>query len=408
MRQTGYRTVTDLNVTGKTVLLRVDYNVPFKPGSTEISDTGRIKASLPTVRHLLEQGSKIVICSHLGRPDGKVVEEMRMAPVVHGLSELLGVPVKLVNNCIGPTVHKAVDRLGPGEILVLENLRFHPGEESNDPEFASQLASLADVYVNDAFGSAHRAHASIEGVTRFLPSAAGFLMGRELDLLGRALHLPALPFAAILGGAKASDKIAALVNLARRVDLLIIGGGMAATFIKARGMEVGRSPVEEDRIGSVTDLIYTTQERGRKVLLPVDFVVADSFSADARHRVVDVTEIPRKWHIMDIGPRTIALFEEALKPCKTVIWNGPMGVFEWEPYSQGTRRVAEIVSSLDGATTLVGGGSTAEAIEGLGLGDKVTQVSTGGGASLEMLTGRVLPGVAALMYTKDPVSTVEV
>ena len=402
-----YKTVRDIDVANKTVLLRVDFNVPFKPGTTEISDTKRIRASLPTIRYLLEQGAKVVICAHLGRPGGKVVEEMRMAPVVRGLSDLLRAPVKLARDCIGPEAHNAVDSLALGEVLVLENLRFHPGEQANDPRFAAELASLADVFVNDAFGTAHRTHASIDAITKFLPSAAGFLMGRELELLGRAIHLPARPFGAILGGAKVSDKIAALANLARRIDVMVIGGGMAATFLKGQGIDVGASPIEEDRMGSAADIIRTTHERGRTLLLPVDLVVAKSFSSDAEHRTVDVSDIPPNWLIMDIGPRTIAQYEEALKSCKTVVWNGPMGVFEWEPFSRGTTRMAEIVTGLGDAMTLVGGGSTAEALDKLGLTEKATQVSTGGGASLEMLTGRVLPGIAALMSAKDTMPSAE-
>jgi phosphoglycerate kinase len=391
------KTVKDINVAGKTVLVRVDYNVPFQPGTTSISDDSRIKASLPTIQYLIEQKCKIVLCSHLGRPGGKVVEEMRLAPVSKRLSELLGMPVAQASDCVGPEVKKAVAALRPGGILMLENLRFHPEEEKNNPEFARALASLAEVYVNDAFGTAHRAHASTEGVTKHLPSVAGFLMARELEMLGLALGSPQRPFAAILGGAKVSDKLAVLENLAERVDVLVIGGGMAATFLKAKGMDVGDSLVEYDRVQFAAGLIESARDRELELLLPVDAIVADGFSATASYRTVDASGIRAGWRIMDIGPRTVGRFERSLRRCKTVVWNGPMGVFEWKPFAQGTARIASVLASLKDATTVVGGGSTAEAVESLGLADRMTHVSTGGGASLEFLEGKELPGVAALM-----------
>ncbi len=376
--------VRDLDVAGKTVLVRVDYNVPFHPGTTRISDDSRIRASLPTVRYLLDRGSRVVLCSHLGRPGGKTVEELRLAPVARRLGEILEAGVSHIHDCIGPDAESAVRELEPGQALVLENLRFHPGEEDNAPEFAGSLAKLADIYVNDAFGAAHRAHASTEGVARLLPSAAGLLMAREIEMLGRALEAPERPFTAIIGGAKVSDKIAVLENLSRTCDTLIIGGGMAATFLKARGLPVG-------------DSSRHSRERGNPcLLLPIDVVAADSFEEEADHVTIDVSEIPGGWRIMDVGPRSVAVFREALAGSKTVLWNGPMGVFEWAPFAAGTAGIANAVAALTDATTIVGGGSTAEAVHRLGLSDRMTHVSTGGGASLEFLEGKLLPGYAVL------------
>ena len=393
----GIKTVEEIDVAGKTVLVRVDYNVPFRPGTLEVSDDRRIAASLPTIRYLVDRGCRVVLCSHLGRPRGRRVDEKRMAPVGRRLEELLGAPVVETEECVGPEVRRTVGALKPGGVALLQNLRFHPEEEANDPGFASRLAALAHVYVNDAFGAAHRAHASVEGVARLLPSAVGFLMARELEMLGRALESPQRPFAAVLGGAKASDKIGVIESLSRKVDVLIIGGGMAATFLKAQGLETGDSPVEDDQIDFAARFIDGARRQGPLVRLPVDVVVADSFSETAGHRVVASSSIPRGWRIMDVGPRSSGLFAEALADARTVLWNGPMGVFEWDFSAEGTRRVAEALAGLSGATTVVGGGSTAEAVGRLGLADKMTHVSTGGGASLELLEGRVLPGVAALM-----------
>ena len=404
MRSLGNKkTVEEIDVAGKTVLVRVDFNVPFHPGHIEISDDSRIRRSLPTLRYLVKRRCKVVICSHLGRPDGKVVADLSMAPVSRRLSQLLVAPVAQAQGCVGPEVERAVARLGPGEAIMLENLRFDPGEEKNDPGFASALASLAEIYVNDAFGTAHRAHASTEGVTQSVPSVAGLLMARELEMLGRTLESPERPFAAILGGAKVSDKVGVIENLAGRVDTLIIGGAMAATFLKGKGIETGDSLVEEDRLRFAREIVQTFRQRGLKLLFPVDVVIADAFSESAGYRTVDTGAIRPGWRIMDIGPRTIELFEEALAPCRTAIWNGPLGVFEWEPFSQGTARIARALAGLDRATTVVGGGSTAEAVESLGLTDKMTHVSTGGGASLQFLEGRELPGVAALLdREKEP------
>ena len=394
----GIKTVEEIDVAGKTVLVRVDYNVPFRPGTLEVSDDRRIAASLPTIRYLVDRGCRVVLCSHLGRPRGRRVDEKRMAPVGRRLEELLGAPVVQTEECVGPEVRRTVGALKPGGVALLQNLRFHPEEEANDPGFASRLAALAHVYVNDAFGAAHRAHASVEGVAKLLPSAVGFLMARELEMLGRALESPQRPFAAVLGGAKASDKIGVIESLSRKVDVLIIGGGMAATFLKAQGLETGDSPVEDDQIEFAARFVDGARRQGPLVRLPVDVVVADSFSETAGHRVVASSAIPRGWRIMDVGPRSSDLFAEALADARTVLWNGPMGVFEWDFSAEGTRRLAEALAGLSGAaTTVVGGGSTAEAVGRLGLADKMTHVSTGGGASLELLEGRVLPGVAALM-----------
>ena len=390
------RSVRDVDVRGQTILVRVDFNVPFKPGTSEISDDGRIRASLPTLRYLLEQNCALIVCSHLGRPKGRVDESLRMAPVSRRLAKLLGVPVMQCNETIGQEVRALADRLMGGDVMILENTRFHPGEEANDSEFSRELASLASFYVNDAFGAAHRAHASTEGVAHWLPSAAGLLLERELRFLGNALEDPRRPFVSILGGAKVSDKIGVLDNLAEKADMLLIGGGMAATFIKALGFNVGESPVEDDRVAFAKNLIDRSESGEFRLLLPDDVVVADRFTADADSRTVPVDSIPIGFCIMDIGPNTAKQYCEAIKACKTVMWNGPQGVFEWEVFSQGTRAIAETLASLEDATAVLGGGSTAEAVAALGLTDRMTHVSSGGGASLEFLEGRGLPGVEAL------------
>lgn len=393
------KSIRTLDVAGKTALVRVDYNVPFRPGSTDISDDSRIRASLPTLRYLQERGCRIIVCSHLGRPKGRVVESMRMAPVSQRLIELLGTPVVQARQCVGEAVASAAAALAPGGVMMLENLRFHPGEEGNDAEFAGGLAALADVYINDAFGAAHRAHASTAAVARLLPSAAGLLMERELRVLGDALDAPNRPFAAILGGAKVSDKIGVLENLMGKADLLVIGGGMAATFIKAQGHSVGDSLVEDDRL-AFARRIMDAEQGGAKVLIPDDVVAADAFASDAEARVASADAIPDGWRIMDIGPQTARRYADALGECRTVIWNGPMGVFEWEAFSRGTAAVANVLAGMERATTITGGGSTAEAVGALGLADRMTHISSGGGASLEFMEGRKLPGVAALMDNK--------
>ena len=388
------KSIKDVELEGKRVLVRVDYNVPFAPGTARISDDSRIRASLPTIEYLIERRCTVVLCSHLGRPKGRVVEDLRMAPVTQRLSELLGRPVSQAPGSTGPETAAAVEVAGTGGVVLLENLRFDPREEANGPAFAAELASLAGLYVNDAFGTAHRAHASTEGVARHLPAVSGLLMARELEMLGDALDAPERPFAAILGGAKVSDKIGVLDSLAGKVDALIVGGGMVATFLLARGLDVGDSLVERDRVRFAGSLMDTADAR---LMLPVDVVVADSFSEEAACATVDVESIPAGWRIMDIGPRTAEAFEEELGRYRTVVWNGPMGVFEWEPFANGTTRVGMALARLGNAVTVVGGGSTAEAVESLGIADRMTHVSTGGGAALELLEGRVLPGVAALL-----------
>ena len=395
------KTVRHMDVSGKRVLLRADLNVTFVPGTTQIADDGRIKATLPTIDYLKEQGAGIILCSHLGRPKGRVVEEMRLAPVADRLMELLGHPVKYVRDCIGPEVEEAASELKPGDVLLLENLRFHAGEEKNDPEFAGSLASLANVYVDDAFGAAHRAHASIHAVTRFLPAVAGLQMGRELEMLGKALDSPLRPLAAVMGGAKVSDKIAVLDNLVSRVDRLFIGGGMAATFLGAQGYETGLSPVEADSFQTTLDVLSSAEKQKTQVFLPLDFVTADAFHEHASTKIVPFNQVPPDSFIMDIGPGTVELFRQGLNGCLTVIWNGPLGVFEWEAFSNGTRAMAEAIANLENATTVLGGGSTAGAVSALGLASQVSHVSTGGGASLELMEGKDLPGVAVLPDEDD-------
>jgi len=388
------RTVRDVDVAGKTVLVRVDFNVPLdKQG--HVTDSTRIEASLPTIRYLLERNAKVVLMSHLGRPDGKVVESMRMAPVARELERLLGQPVRTAPDCVGPEVERLVRDLQPGELLLLENLRFHPEEEANDPGFAKQLATLGDLYVNDAFGTAHRAHASTEGVAHYLPAVAGFLMQKELDALGRIVENPEHPFAAIIGGAKVSTKIKVLQNLLTKVDTLIIGGGMANTFLKAKGYDVGASLLEPDKVDVAWDLMQQAQDRGVQLGLPVDVVAAQHFEPDSPTVVVEVNQIPEGWTIVDIGPRTVEEFRALLLPAKTIFWNGPMGVFEMPRFAEGTKAIADILAK-SGAITVVGGGDSVAAVEQMGYADKMTHISTGGGASLELIEGRVLPGVAAL------------
>ena len=388
------KTIGDIDVQGKRILLRVDFNVPLDPDSGGVVDDTRIRAALPTIEYLRERGARLVLCSHLGRPKG-VNDSLRLAPVARRLSELLDSPVKTTDDCVGPQVKEAAQALGPGEVLLLENLRFHPEEEANDPDFARALASLADVYVNDAFGTAHRAHASTAGVAAYLPAVAGFLMEKELTFLGKALASPDRPFAAVIGGAKVSTKMGVLENLLAKVDRLLIGGGMACTFLKAQGFEVGQSLLEEEFVEPARRIMEGASKRGLTLLLPSDVIVGDRFGADARRRQVSVAEIPLDWQIMDIGEKTTEAFVNALRDCKTVLWNGPMGVIEFEPFSQGSCRLAEAIARLD-ATTIVGGGETVAVVERLGLEGKFSHVSTGGGAALEFLEGRELPGVAAL------------
>jgi phosphoglycerate kinase len=387
------KTIADVNVQGQRVLMRVDFNVPMQDGV--ITDDKRIRAALPTIKHAVEQGGKVILMSHFGRPKGKVNEEMRLDPIAKRLGELLGQPVQKVDDCIGPEVQKAVDALQPGEVLILENVRFYAEEEANDPEFAKALASLGDIYVNDAFGTAHRAHASTTGVADYLPAVSGFLMEKELEFLGNALDEPKRPFVAILGGAKVKDKIGVIESLLNKADTLIIGGGMAYTFLKAQGYEIGKSLLDPERLDFCRDIMAKAKEKGVELLLPVDIVVGRERTADTEYKVVDAKEIPADWEGLDSGPKTTEMFSEVVKKAGTVVWNGPMGVFEIDVFAAGTRGLAQAMADSS-AVTVIGGGDSAAAVEQMGLADKMTHVSTGGGASLEFLEGRVLPGVAAL------------
>jgi len=391
----GKQTIRDIDISGKRVLVRADFNVALEQG--RISEDGRLRAVLPTLVYLQEHGAKVILCSHLGRPGGKVVEEMRLAPVGQRLSELMQRDVGCIDECVGPRVEAAVNEMKPGEILLLENLRFYPEEEQNDADFARSLSSLAEVFVNDGFAVAHRAHASTEGVSHYLPSVAGFLMEKELKILGSVLKSPQRPLIVALGGAKVSDKIGVLENFLDKVDTLLIGGGMAATFLKAQGLPIGNSLVEDNRLELARDMMSRAKEKGVSLLIPLDVVVADAFGPDARSRTVDVEDVPDEWYIMDIGHRTLDVFRAEVARGKTILWNGPMGVFEFTAFSRGTREMAATLGSLNGVTTVLGGGSTAEAVESLGLADRITHVSTGGGASLEFLEGKTLPGVAILL-----------
>ena len=392
------RTLSELDVTGKRVLVRVDFNIPIEQGVEVIASYDqRLRATLPTIHYLLERDCRIILCSHLGRPGGKVVDALRMAPVGDRLAELLGHPVKSLADCVGPEVEADISSMEPGQVVLLENLRFHAGEEKNDPEFVGALASLADCFVMDAFAVTHRAHASTAGITSLLPSAMGLLVQREVEQMGQALESPASPLAALMGGAKVSDKILVLENILDKLDHLFIGGGMAVTFLNAKGYQTGASSIEADRLDFARDVMERASARNIGVHLPTDLIVASSFEADPPEtRTVPSDQVPEGWYIMDVGDATAADYARALKDCRTIIWNGPMGVFEMPRFSGGTRVVANAIAGLPDITTVVGGGSTAEAVEELGLMDKMTHVSTGGGASLEFLEGRELPGIAAL------------
>jgi phosphoglycerate kinase len=388
------KTIEDIDVAGKRVFLRVDFNVPMDNAGA-ISDDSRIQACLPTINYLIDHDARIIICSHLGRPDGKVVDNLRLAPIARRLSELLGKPVKALKQCIGPEVEDAISGLKDGDVVILENIRFHPQEEANDTDFAKALSQLADVYVNDAFGASHRAHASVVGVAKYLPAVSGFLMKKEIEALSGALEDPKRPFAAMIGGAKVSGKLAILENIVEKVDTLIIGGGMAATFLKSMGYGVGDSMVENNKLDYVRQLMEKAKSKGTKLLLPQDSLLAEKLEAGASTKTVPVTKIPDGWNIADIGPDTIREFSTELKECKTVIWNGPVGVFEIPEFTNGTQSMIKVLADLE-AITVIGGGSTAEAVVEMGLADRMTHVSTGGGASLEFLEGKVLPGVAIL------------
>jgi len=392
------KTLTDLNLAGHRVLVRVDFNVPIEQGIEAISNYDqRLRATLPTINYLVENDCKIILCSHLGRPNGKVDEELRLAPIGDRLSTLLEMPVQSLHDCIGPDVKSVIDNLAPKDIVLLENLRFHLGEENNDPQFAEQLSTLADFFIMDAFAVAHRAHASTVGVGKFLPSAMGLLVQREVESMSQALDSPKSPFAALLGGAKVSDKILVIENILSKLDSLFIGGGMSVTFLKSQGYPTGASNIEEDRIEFARDLIEQARSKGINVHLPEDVVVSSEFSPNPSSMLtVSVDEVPTNWYIMDIGEKSAHSFSDSLSQSKTIIWNGPMGVFEMPRFSRGTRTVATAIAALNEATTVVGGGSTAEAVEALGLMEQMSHVSTGGGASLEFLEGKDLPGISAL------------
>jgi len=389
------KTIHDVEVRGQKVFVRVDYNVP-QDKAGEITDDTRIRATLPTIKTLLEKGAAVILASHLGRPKGEVNASFTLKPIAERLAELLEMPVKFVSDCVGEAAESAAAELKAGEVLLLENLRFHKEEEGNDPIFSEKLAKLADLGVNDAFGVSHRAHASVEGITRYLPMVAGLLMEKEIRFLGQAVEMPERPFAAIIGGAKVSDKIGVIENLLEKADLLIIGGGMANTFLAAQGNIMGTSLVEEDKFKLAKELLVKAEEKGVKFLLPVDFVVANRFAADADFKIVKADEVPAKWMALDVGPESAQLFREALKPCKTVVWNGPMGVFEMANFAGGTMSLAQVIADLKDAVTIVGGGDSVAAIEKSGEARKISHISTGGGASLEFLEGKELPGIQAL------------
>jgi phosphoglycerate kinase len=390
-------TIDDINFSGKRTLVRVDFNVPMKNGV--ITDDTRIVESLPTIKKILADGGRVILMSHFGRPKGKRNMEFTLKPVAERLAQLLNKPVKFAPDCIGAEVEAMVNGMSNGECLLLENVRFHAEEEANDANFSKQLSVLGDVYVNDAFGSAHRAHASTEGVTKFIkPSVSGYLMKKEIEYLGKAVGNPVRPYAAILGGAKISGKIDVIQNLMNKVDVLLIGGGMMFTFYKAQGLETGNSLIEADKIELAKKLLDEAQQRNIKLILPVDCIIAEKMENESPRKTVTVNQIPQGWSGFDIGPETVRLFQEELKNAKTVVWNGPMGVFEMPNFAEGTNAIARLLSEItkSGATTIVGGGDSAAAIAQAGLSDSVSHVSTGGGASLEFLEGKILPGIAAL------------
>ncbi len=389
------KTVRDIDVTGKKVLVRCDFNVPQDLETGEITDNRRIKAALPTIQYLLDNKAKIILCSHLGRPKGEINPKYSLKLVAEELSKLLGKEVKLSKDVIGEDSKRLTENLQEGEIVLLENVRFHKEEEKNDPEFSKQLASLAEIYVNDAFGTSHRAHSSTAGVADYLPAVSGFLIEKEIEFLGEALENPKRPFISILGGAKVSDKIGVIENLLDKVDTLIIGGGMAYTFFKAQGLNIGTSICEEDKLDLAREILEKAKQKNVELLLPVDNKVAKEYSADSEYLEVPSNEIPDGYMGLDIGSKTIEKFKSVLQNAKTVVWNGPLGVFEFEKFAHGTNEIAKILADLD-ATTIIGGGDSAAAIEKLGLADKMTHISTGGGASLEFLEGKILPGIDCL------------
>lgn len=387
------KSVRDVEVNGKRVFVRVDFNVPLEDG--KITDDTRIRETLPTIKYLIENGAKVILASHLGRPKGEFVDALRLTPAAERLSELLGKPVTKADEAVGAAVKAKVDALNNGDVLVLENVRFYPGEEKNDPELAKQFAELADLFVNDAFGAAHRAHASTEGIAHLIPAVSGLLMEKELSVLGKALSNPERPFTAIIGGSKVKDKIDVIDNLLTIADNVLIGGGLSYTFFKAQGHEVGQSLLDKEKLDVALGFIEKAKKLGKNFLLPVDIVISDDFSADANTDIVGIDGIPSDWEGVDIGPKTREMYAEVIKNSKLVVWNGPMGVFEIEPFSGGTRAVAEACATTD-AYTIIGGGDSAAAAEKFHLADKMNHISTGGGASLEFMEGKKLPGVEAL------------
>jgi len=389
------KTIKDIDVQGKKVLVRCDFNVPIDSETGKITDNRRIRGALPTIKYLLDNNAKVILCSHLGRPKGEVNPKYSLKPVAEELSRLLERPVTLAKDVIGEDAENLTSNIKNQEVVLLENVRFHKEEEKNDPEFAKKLASFAEIYVNDAFGTAHRAHGSTAGVADYLPAVSGFLIEKELEFLGSALEKPERPFVAILGGAKVSDKIGVIENLLEKVDTLIIGGGMAYTFYKAQGHNIGTSICEEDKLDLATALLEKAKQKGVNLMLPVDNHVAAEYSNDSEDKFVESTEIPEGFMGLDIGPKTIEIFKDAIKDAKTVLWNGPLGVTEFSKFAEGTKAVANALAESD-AVTVIGGGDSAAAIEKMGLADKMTHISTGGGASLEFLEGKVLPGIACL------------
>ncbi|MEK5441174.1 phosphoglycerate kinase [Fredinandcohnia sp. FSL W7-1320] len=388
------KSVRDMDVKGKRVFCRVDFNVPMQDG--QVTDETRIRAALPTIEYLRKEGAKVILASHLGRPKGKAVDELRLDPVAKRLGEHLGIEVRKTNEAYGPEVEQTISEMNEGDVLLLENVRFYPGEEKNDPELAKQFASLADVYVNDAFGAAHRAHASTAGIAEHIPAVAGFLMEKEIEVLGKALSNPERPFTAIIGGAKVKDKIGVIENLLEKVDNLIIGGGLAYTFVKAQGHEIGKSLLEEDKIDLATQFMNKAKEKGVNFYMPVDVKVADDFSNDANTKIVSIEEIPSDWEALDIGPKTAELYRDVILNSKLVIWNGPMGVFELDAFANGTKAVGQALADATNTYSIIGGGDSAAAVEKFGLADKMSHISTGGGASLEFMEGKELPGVVLL------------
>jgi len=387
------KSIRDVELKGKRIFCRVDFNVPMQDGV--ITDDTRIRAAVPTIQYLVEQGAKVILASHFGRPKGAVVEEMRLTPAAAHLAGLLGKPVQKLDDSVGPEVEAAVAAMQDGDVILLENVRFHAGEEKNDAELAANFAKLADIFVNDAFGAAHRAHASTAGIANYIPAVAGLLMEKEIQFLGGALESPERPFTAIVGGAKVKDKIAVIENLLTKVNTLIIGGGMANTFIKAQGYSVGASLCEDDKLDLARTLMEQAKERDVQLLMPVDVVIADKFAQDANTQIVGIDAIPDGWMALDIGPKTLDIYRDAILPSKTVVWNGPMGVFEMEAFAKGTIGVAKAMEACEG-TTIIGGGDSVAAVEKAGVADKMTHISTGGGASLEFMEGKELPGVSVL------------